>query len=175
MRQTSFLVATLATLLVSSWFLTQGQAKETQEETAESPAPKLAPLEEEDSDFVELFPYMTELSHLTHKLALATKAKNTKLAEFYLYESILHLEVIQNDVPEYRGQPIALFIDRMAHPAYEEMKTNLQEEEPDFELLTKNFQSVVQSCNACHAATDHAFLKVTDGFDVNPFNQSFQP
>lgn len=175
MRSSSFFFVSIGILLFFSWFLTLGQAEETHEETTEAPAPKLAPLEEDDSIFVELFPYMTELSHLTHKLALATKAKNAQLAEFYLYESILHLEVIQNDVPEYRGQPIALFIDRMAHPTYKEMKKNLQEEKPDFELLTKNFQSVVQSCNACHAATDHSFLKITDGFDVNPFNQSFQP
>ncbi|MDP0491130.1 MAG: hypothetical protein Q7Q71_08805 [Verrucomicrobiota bacterium JB023] len=175
MPRASLFVIGLCLVTLFSWLLTSTRADDPPP-SEEAPAPPvgLHPMVEEE-EFVELAPYMTELQTFTHKLALASKEKNQRLAEFYLYESILLLETIQNEVPEYRGQPIALFVDRMALPAYEQMKETILAEPLDADKLMTDLHGVVASCNQCHAATAHEFIKITPGTEVNPFNQSFKP
>ncbi|MEZ4282181.1 MAG: hypothetical protein R3F21_21465 [Myxococcota bacterium] len=69
---------------------------------------------------------MGELQRLTHKLSLATGGRNLELTRFYAYESLELLREIQRDIPQYDGQPIALWIDRLAMPAYEKLRGGLK-------------------------------------------------
>jgi hypothetical protein len=70
----------------------------------------------------ELALLMGDLQRLTHKLALSADAGNAELAAFYLHESQEQLRKIQSEAPEYENLPIALLIDRLAHPAYAPMQ-----------------------------------------------------
>lgn len=134
---------------------------------------------------VELAPYMAGLQTLTHKLSLAVGAGHSELARFYAYESIESLKHIQRDVPEYDGQPVALLIDRYALPRYAEFLEVLRSGDavegsrnggrPEVGALDAAMEKVVESCNDCHAATRHGFIRIVDERERNPFNQSFEP
>lgn len=126
---------------------------------------------------VELAPYMAELGRLFHKLALSIDADNPELARFYAYESKLQLERTQEEVPVYNGSPIAILIDRFALPPLAVLSDLLAETttEHDRAALLKALDRALDRCNGCHAATDHGFLRVTRGTQVNPFNQDFRP
>jgi hypothetical protein len=116
---------------------------------------------------------MGDLQRLTHKLALSADAGNAELAAFYLHESQEQLRKIQTEAPEYENLPIALLIDRLAHPAYASMQEAVAAK--DKERMLAGVDSIIQSCNACHTATQHAFIRITPGTESNPFNQSFAP
>jgi hypothetical protein len=133
---------------------------------------QLAPVDESAAT-PELALLMGDLQRLTHKLALSADAGNAELAAFYLHESQEQLRKIQTEAPEYENLPVALLIDRLAHPAYEPMQSAVTAK--DAKRMREGVQSIVQACNACHTATQHTFIRITPGTEVNPFNQSFQP
>lgn len=133
---------------------------------------KLEPLSLESSP-PELALLMGELQRLTHKMALSADAGNAELANFYMHESLEQMQKIQTEVPEYEGQPVALLMDRMGLPAYATMQEAVNAK--DKQRMLAALDTVIQSCNACHAATLHPFIRITRGTEVNPFNQSFQP
>ncbi len=138
-------------------------------------APQLRPVEPRAAA-PELASYMGELGRLTHKLSLAVGAGNTRLASFYLYESIELLNEIQREVPEYDGQPIALLLDRMALPQARAMVARLGGLAPDgAQDLEPELDAVVGACNECHRKTLHGFIKITAEMEKNPFNQDFRP
>jgi hypothetical protein len=127
----------------------------------------------EDPSGPELALLMGDLQRLTHKLALSADAGNAELAAFYLHESQEQLHKIQREAPEYENLPIAVLIDRMAHPAYAPLQEAIAAK--DQEGMLAGLDLIVQSCNACHVATQHGFIRITRGTGVNPFNQSFAP
>ena len=133
----------------------------------------------EEERFVELAPYMTRLQTLTHKLSLSIDHSNHRLAEFYLYESLEALEDIKTDVPEYRGQPVALLVDRLATPAYKALQAAIDADSAgptgSETRSPAAFKALIQSCNQCHAVTQHAFIKIPAPSGVNPFLQDFKP
>ncbi len=134
----------------------------------------LVPVPDEEPA-AELALLMGDLQRLTHKLALSADAGNGELAGFYLHESREQLIKIQSEAPEYENLPVSVLIDRMAHPVYEAMQTTLASGSMDRKGLLAGVDAIVQSCNACHLATQHGFIRITLGTEVNPFNQSFAP
>lgn len=133
---------------------------------------QLAPVED-NAATPELALLMGDLQRLTHKLALSADAGNAELAAFYLHESQEQLRKIQSEAPEYENLPIALLVDRLAHPAYVPMQDAITAK--DKTRMLAGVDAIVQSCNACHVATQHGFIRITRGTEVNPFNQSFAP
>jgi hypothetical protein len=123
----------------------------------------------------ELALLMGDLQRLTHKMALSAYEGNTALAAFYMHESIEQLKAIQEYVPEYEGQPVAMLIDRLGLPAYEQFKDALAMSPPDKDRLLAGLDLVIQSCNQCHVTTKHQVIKIIRGTEVNPYNQSFKP
>lgn len=137
-------------------------------------AGKLVPVPEIE-DAPELALLMGDLQRLTHKLALSADAGNADLTAFYLHESLEQLRKIQTSAPEYEGLPIAVLIDRMALPSYESLRASVAEKSTDRQKLLGGLDAVIGNCNACHTATQHGFIRITRGTEVNPFNQSFKP
>ena len=127
-------------------------------------------------DGEELASYMGMLQRLTHKLSLSAAAGNTELVGFYLHESEELLEDIQKEVPEYEAMPIALLVERISLPAYQGLETLLAKKDTEItaKALKKASESVIDSCNQCHQATKHGFIKITTSTN-NPFNQDFKP
>ncbi len=178
-------LATLAVVvgLLCVTLASQGQEQAATQAQGAAPAqPKVqetgnAPLQPVTAEAAvpELAYFMGELQRLTHKMALAADAGNAELANFYLFECLEQLTKIQEEAPEYEGQPIALLIDRMALPLYEPLKEAVAAKPANRERMMAGVNAVIQGCNGCHAATLHPFIRITAGTEVNPFNQSFQP
>lgn len=138
------------------------------------PASGLAPLQEEPP-VPELALLMSDLQRLTHKMALSAHEGNAALAAFYLHESLEQLKAIQTEAPEYERLPIALLIDRMALPSYVAFQAALTEKPLNNGRLMGALDGIIQTCNACHVATEHGFIHITRGTEINPYNQSFKP
>lgn len=141
---------------------------------AEEEKSGLSPVANSDAP-PELALLMGDLQRLTHKMALSANEGNAELAAFYMHESLEQLKTIQEDSPEYEGQPVAMLIDRLALPAYEPFRLAVTAKPNDKERMLTALDGVIQSCNQCHVATQHPLIKIIRGTDVNPFNQSFKP
>lgn len=159
-------VAGIGIGLVTTMVSTDGVAEEMK--------PGLAPVVNTDAP-PELALLMGDLQRLTHKMALSANEGNAVLAAFYMHESLEQLKAIQEDSPEYEGQPVAMLIDRIARPAYEPFRQAVTGKQADKERMLTALDGVIQSCNQCHVATQHPLIQITRGTDVNPFNQSFKP
>jgi hypothetical protein len=124
----------------------------------------------------ELATAMTELQKLTHKLSLATHHKNRTLSQFYLSEYKVMLEDIQDKIPEYEGIPVAVFIERFAKSPYHEMHIKIRDGNAEYspDNLKPLMDGIIDSCNACHAASKVGHIKITNATN-NPFNQDFSP
>lgn len=173
----SSLPARLITVLALSigagaWLVAQEQPVAAP--AAESPNSALQPLSEAARE-PELALLMGTLQTLTHKLALSADAGNAPLAAFYLHESMEQLRTIQHEAPEYENLPIAVLVERLALPAYSDLeKAVAAQPEAGREALLAGLDRVIQSCNECHGATQHGFIRIIRGTEINPFNQSFQ-
>ncbi len=119
----------------------------------------------------ELAVAMGQLQTYYHKFALAVEAKNYELANFYLHEVEAAAGGIKENIPSYEGYDIRKFMQIMFDSDVEPLETALANKNWD-EVRQKTID-LTESCNSCHNATAHGFVKITPGFDNNPFNQDF--
>ncbi len=153
-----------------AWFFADAQSL-----TPAAPTPRLQAFVEAPAE-PELAALMAALQTLTHKLALSADSGNAPLAAFYVHESLEQLKTIQREAPEYEKLTIAVLIERHALPAYDALAEAVRATPAaSREVLLPAFDRVVAGCNECHGATQHGFIRITRGTEVNPFNQSFQP
>ena len=132
-------------------------------------------IEHEEQGPKELAAYMAELQVLTHKLGLSIEAKNRPLVRFYLHESLVLIEEIQETLPLYEGIPVALYMDRMAHPAYKLIreKYDAPEDTPKyFDHIDTAYDGLIATCNACHASSSHDYIRIKRN-SFNPYLQDF--
>ncbi|MED5465168.1 MAG: hypothetical protein VX699_10965 [Myxococcota bacterium] len=120
----------------------------------------------------ELAASMGDLQRFAHKLGLSLHHANQPLAEFYLHEMEETLEEISEKIPTHDGLPIKNLLSTILLPPLAQLETSLKHGE--FEQSLQVWPSVIQSCNRCHAATEHAFIRIQD-IRENPFNQDFSP
>ena len=120
----------------------------------------------------ELMPYMQMLQHLTHKLGLSIQAKNQPAASFYLTEIDETVAIIRNEIPIYDNFQIGSLAGTMLVPSFDPVKKALGGK--NWVVTTAAYNRLVDSCNNCHGATNHGYLKITAPTG-NPFNQTFSP
>lgn len=119
----------------------------------------------------ELADAMGQLQYYTHKYALALEAENHELATFYFHEVRASTDWIKENIPGYEGYEIARFMRVFLDPTIEPVETALGNR--NWEEARQNTIDMINACNSCHNATSHGFVKVTPGFDDNPYNQDF--
>lgn len=107
----------------------------------------------------------------THKLGLSIEAQNTESVDFYHHELEEGIEELIETIDEYDGFPISDLASGFMIPVIESLEDAF--DSGDWNLIRSRYSVLVQACNACHAATDHGFIKITEGFGNNPFNQDF--
>ncbi len=132
-------------------------------------------VEHEEDPQKELATYMAELQVLTHKLGLSVEAKNRPLIRFYLHESLVMIEAIQEELPIYEGTPVALYMDRMALPAYKLIREKYdapQDTPKYFEHIDSAYDNLINTCNACHSSSSHDYLRIKRN-SHNPYLQDF--
>jgi hypothetical protein len=158
-RNSFLLVGAGALLLVTSLFLIR------------------APLQGQNSDYAaedpELAVMMTRMQYFTHKLVLSIENRNIELAAFYHHELEEVTEDVIARVPSYDGYPVADLTRSMLLPAIGTIEDGLASR--DWVTIDDRLKRMIETCNACHAATDHAFIRIQPQFDINPFLQDFRP
>lgn len=120
----------------------------------------------------ELSPYMALLQHHTHKLGLALQARNQPLASFYMEEVEETAEIIQKKFPTYDKLAVGQLMNAMLVPSLGPLDKSLKAS--NWAISNASYTKMIDSCNACHTAAQHPYLKITAPTQ-NPFNQSFSP
>jgi len=119
---------------------------------------------------VDLVGTMGSLQYFAHKTHLSLNAKNQALANFYAHEMEEQLEAL-GKIEQYHGKKIAVLSKSMLEPSFEAFETALKK--GDWDAAQQKFSTMINSCNACHQATQHGFIKV-ELSDKNPYLQSFE-
>jgi hypothetical protein len=120
----------------------------------------------------ELAPYMAMMQHLTHKLGLSLQARNAPLAGFYIEEIQETSEVIQKKFPTYDKIAVGQLMNAMLVPSIGPLDKSIKAS--SWAIANAGYTKLLDSCNGCHAAAQHPFIKITAPTQ-NPFNQSFSP
>jgi len=120
----------------------------------------------------ELSPYMALMQHHLHKLGLAVQAKNATLAGIYLEEVEETSVIIQKKFPTYDKIAVGPLMNAMLVPSIAPLEKSIKAS--NWALSNAGYTKLVDSCNSCHTAAQHAFIKITAPTQ-NPFNQSFSP
>lgn len=137
----------------------------------QEPAAEIPTRAQAEEEVPELAEYMTTMQYYTHKFALSVNAENQELAQFYFTEIRALSDQIKEDVPGYEGYEIARFMGIFLDPAIQPVADALQGD--NWQETRNQVQQLVDSCNSCHTATSHGFVKVIPGYEKNPYNQDF--
>jgi hypothetical protein len=137
--------------------------------------PIAAPASEGSDDLLTL---MTRLQTLGHKLQLSLDADNRPLAAFYAHELEEAAEAVA-EIESYDGHPVGALTTAMLLPPIAALRERLLqarggEASADETSAGEAFDRLVVACNACHAATGHAFIVIARN-PSNPYAQSFTP
>jgi hypothetical protein len=116
---------------------------------------------------------MALMQYYTHKLALSVDAGNGPLANFYLHELEEISEETAANIPRYGGHDIGPLIEQMLLPFVEDLETAVRA--GNWAEAVPGMRRLVDSCNACHAATNHAFILIRPATEINPYLQDFRP
>lgn len=119
----------------------------------------------------ELAVLMARQQYLVLKLGESVHAGNRALMGFYVHELRESTGGIIADVATYDGFKIADLTRSILIPDLERLATTIDEAPiSDVKLA---YTRVIQSCNACHAATDHGFILITEARGESGWNQAF--
>ena len=165
----TFLAALVALLIAGlALFRTTGDEAAPPSSTA-PPVPE----HEEEGEHGELAPHMASLQRFAEKLHLAGDAGNWELASFYEHELEETADAVIAGGFEEDGQEIAPLVEQWLLPAVERVGESV--ETGDAAAFEAAYGELVASCNSCHAATDHGFVRIVVP-DGNPYpSQDFAP
>lgn len=125
-----------------------------------------------DHEHTELAEPMAQLHYYSQKLGYSVQAQNTELADFYLHELEELSREIQREIPEYEGHQIGDLTDQLLMPAIETSENAL--DSGDWDETWQQYERLINTCNSCHQATEHAFIVITPAEGDPPFNQEFE-
>jgi len=117
---------------------------------------------------------MAWLQRWTDKLGRAADAGHWELASFYLHEieetagGLVAAQVVDE------GHDISSLIQSMLLPAIEAAEEAV--EAKNNALFTTHYTALIQTCNACHVATNHGAIRIAaPPIALNPWSQDFRP
>ena len=107
------------------------------------------------------------------KLWLAGDASNWELANFAIHEMEEGLEDMARLHPAYKDVPVGKMMEDTVRAPIEEVEKAIKAR--NRAAFTKAFDQLTDACNACHQASNHAFIVIRRPAG-SPFpNQSFAP
>jgi hypothetical protein len=118
-----------------------------------------------------LLEMMGHMQTFTHKLLLSAEAENPELVDFYLHELEEVTEDVVEGVPEYDGHAIGDLVQAMLVPEIERLEDIARRR--DWTEMRAGLANLVTSCNSCHVATDHGYIRISQTSDFNPYLQDF--
>jgi mono/diheme cytochrome c family protein len=113
---------------------------------------------------------MERMQTYTHKLQLSLAANNARLADLYLHELEEAAEYVVDNLPYYHDFPVGQLTREMLLPSIEALEDTL--DEADWAESGAGFARLLDSCNACHAATGKGYIRIAPAAG-NPFAQDF--
>ena len=126
---------------------------------------------DDDEEDVELGVIMAHVQRYTEKLYFSGKAGNAPLAGFYLHELEETVEDLAKKKVVDDGMPVGEMAGAMLNPALQRLRALDFKDPAAFE---KEYVALVETCNACHAATKHGFVKIKVPKTPTYQNQSFE-
>ncbi len=113
--------------------------------------------------------FMSSIQAHHAKLWFAGQYQNWQLADFELHEieeALVKIQKFNTERPESKDI-------KMINPAMDSIKNAIQQKNP---ILFKNsFVLLTNTCNSCHKATQHEFIRVTVPAALPVVNQDFKP
>jgi hypothetical protein len=123
-----------------------------------------------------LMDVMHQFQRYVDKLYFAGKAQNWRLAEWYLWKiEQSALPLIEGEVEPYRNekydtQPLA---KAMLIPSLRAVEPSI--EAKNLSQFLTAYSGLVQTCNACHVATNHGYVKIIVPTAPIYSNQDYAP
>lgn len=107
------------------------------------------------------------------KLWFAGSASNWELADFAIHGIMEGLETAANRYPTYKGSPVGRMIEDTVRAPIEGTENAIKAR--DRAAFLSAFDKLTGACNACHQASNHAFIVIQRPL-TSPFpNQTFAP
>jgi hypothetical protein len=117
------------------------------------------------------FMLLTQARHL--KIWLAGSAGNWELADYEVEELKEGLEDTVKYIPTYKETPVAQMIESIVMKPIEELEAAIKAR--DRVRFQSSYDKLTAACNACHAASNRAFIVVQRPTGIQFPNQSFVP
>lgn len=124
-------------------------------------------------DHPELAVVMSQMQRWAHKTALSIDAENAALSAFYLHELEETTVEVQRQIPVYEGHDVGQLTATMLVPALERLETAV--DAADWRSARDRLADLATTCNQCHTATEHGFIRIRLTELGNPYAQSFTP
>lgn len=113
---------------------------------------------------------MGEMERFAAKLGYSIDGQNQQLAQFYLHEVHEALEEL-GEIEQHDGVPIASLSDAIMTPALDPLEQSLSA--ADWEQAAQRYDILIESCNNCHTAAEHGFIRIVPSRGDAPYSQSF--
>ena len=127
--------------------------------------------EEDKSEEYPVLETMGYYQRFSHKLWLAGQNQNWELADFYTHE----LEEVTEEIIEgnviHDDYNLSNLSEAMFLPRIEKVEEAIRKK--DEVLFLENYELMIASCNLCHSATKHDFIRITIPNDSSVWNQDF--
>jgi cytochrome c553 len=136
-----------------------------------APAPSQPIVERHDEEDVELGVIMSHLQRYAEKLYFAGRVGNAPLAGFYLHEIEETIEDLAKEKVVDEGMAVGEMAGAMMTPVLKRLRALDFKDRAAFE---KEYVLMIETCNACHGATQHGFVKITVPKAPTYQNQSFE-
>lgn len=121
----------------------------------------------------ELGAAMGDMQRFAEKLYFAGQARNWALADFYLHEiDEIGEAIIKSKVVD-EGVAVGESMKAMLPPSIASVREAIQSR--DAAQFASRYEGLLSSCNACHATTKHAFVKIVVPKEPTYQNQDFSP
>ncbi|MEO8590056.1 MAG: hypothetical protein ABI432_11835 [Flavobacteriales bacterium] len=127
--------------------------------------------EEEHDEPLEVAVYMGRIQNYQQKLWAAGEAHNVELATFYLHEMDEAMEAIADAHVVEDGIDFSAQMRIYGLPVVEDLQARLKKE--GLASVHADSEVLANTCNSCHVACDHGFIRVQVPTSVSYPGQDF--
>ena len=121
-------------------------------------------------DVIPLIYHMSFIQQYTTKLYFSGMEENWGLADIYAHELEEISEIIIDGNIVDDGVDVSNLMNSMLLPQIESVEEAIDAQ--DRRMFEERYQTLIQTCNQCHQASDYGLVKVTIP-ETNPFAQDF--
>jgi cytochrome c553 len=121
-------------------------------------------------DSIPLIYHMSFMQRYSAKLYLAGMEENWELADIYAHELEELAETIVDGNHMDDDVDVSGLLETMLPPQLEQVGAAI--DAGDKEMFERNYETMIQTCNQCHQASNYGLVQVTVP-ENNPYNQDF--